>query len=63
MDEELEVLRRDTALMKCGYSAKEIKRIVARIKSGERGLDMALIDILREAEFIIRLVEPDGDDT
>lgn len=52
-------LRKDTALIKCSYSSKEIKRIVARIKSGERELEQALIDILREAEFIIRLAEQD----
>jgi hypothetical protein len=52
-------LRKDTALMKCAYSAKEIKRIVERLKSGERELEQALLDILREAEFIIRLAEQD----
>ena len=35
-------LRKDNALMKCSYSAKAIKRIVARIKSGERELEQAL---------------------
>lgn len=46
-------------MMKIRLSAKEIKRIVKRIKSGERELEQALIDIAREAEFILRQVGSD----
>lgn len=51
------ILSKDTALMRCVYSAKDIKRTVMRIKSGEVDLDQSLIDIEREVDFIIRQVE------